>query len=387
MKTDQLTLGMIGSSSKENEKRVAIHPVHFPLIDPQSSQRVYVEKDYGARFRISDEEIESSVAGTMEREEIFAKCDIVMIFKPTSADFPFFRERQVIWGALHLVQTPAFVQEAIDKRLTCIAMESMYTWAVDNKRGVWLFHTQSELAGYCSVLHSLQLMGTKGWHDQPKRIAVISFGSTGRGAVHAFMGMDFTDITVFTQRPPLAVAGMIPTVKYDQYHRDADDPEQVVYEVEPGKRVPFGEVLAGFDIVVNCVYQDTDHPLMFIYNRDLAGFRSGSILIDVSCDREMGFQFARPTTFDEPTFEVGNGVVYYAVDHSPSYLYNTASLEHSKEAHPYVQHVLGGEPAWGDCPTVGKAIEIKEGVVVNAKILSFQNREPTYPHRRYDELR
>ena len=40
-----------------------------------------------------------------EREEIFEECDIVMIFKPTFADFPFFREAQVIWGALHLVQT------------------------------------------------------------------------------------------------------------------------------------------------------------------------------------------------------------------------------------------------------------------------------------------
>ncbi len=62
MKTGDLTLGMIGSSNKENEKRVAIHPVHFPAIDPESRRRVFVEKNYGARFRITDEEIEQSVA-------------------------------------------------------------------------------------------------------------------------------------------------------------------------------------------------------------------------------------------------------------------------------------------------------------------------------------
>ncbi len=380
MQTSDLTLGMIGSSNKENEQRVAIHPKHFPLIDVESRKRVYVEKNYGARFRITDEQIEQNVAGTMEREEIFEKCDIVMIFKPTFADFPFFREQQVIWGALHLVQTPAFVQEAIDKRLTCIAMESMYTWRSETKKDVWLFHTQSELAGYCSVLHSLQLLGIKGWHDQPRKVAIISFGSTGRGAAHAFMGMDFTDITVFTQRAPLAVAGMIPTVKYDQYHRDANDPEQVVIETESGQRVPFGEKLAEFDIIVNCVYQNTDKPLMFIYNRDLNRFQSGSLLIDVSCDHAMGFEFARPTTFDDPTFEVGRGITYYAVDHSPSYLYNTASLEHSKEAFPYVKQVLGGETAWHECLTVGKAIEIRKGLVVNPKILSYQNREQGFPH-------
>ena len=51
MNSRDLTLGMIGSSTKENEKRVAIHPVHFPLIDPETRRRVFVEKDYGARFR------------------------------------------------------------------------------------------------------------------------------------------------------------------------------------------------------------------------------------------------------------------------------------------------------------------------------------------------
>jgi alanine dehydrogenase len=37
----------------------------------------------------------------------------------------------------------------------------------------------------------------------------------------------------------------------------------------------------------------------------------------------MGFSWARPTSFDEPMFEVGDGVAYYGVDHSPSYLWNS----------------------------------------------------------------
>jgi len=308
MNTKPLILGMIGSSTKENEKRVAVHPAHFPQIDPESRQRIFVEKGYGERFRISDEEIERSVAGTLEREEIFAKCDIVMIFKPTAQDFRFFRDEQVIWGALHLVQSEAFVQEAIEKRLTGIAMESMFTRPSADEKGVWLFHTQSELAGYCSCLHALQLLGIKGWHDQPRRVAIISFGSTGRGAVHALKCSDFTDVTVFTQREPLSVKGTVPTVKYKQYHRSPDGSEQVLFETEDGRRIPFGEELAGYDIIVNCVYQDTDRPLMFIYEKDLARFGNGTLLVDVSCDTGMGFEFARPTTFDEPILEVGNGI-------------------------------------------------------------------------------
>ena len=41
--TKKMTMGMIGSSTKENERRVAIHPAHFPLIDAESRKRVYVE--------------------------------------------------------------------------------------------------------------------------------------------------------------------------------------------------------------------------------------------------------------------------------------------------------------------------------------------------------
>lgn len=380
MKTKDLTLGMIGSSNKENERRVAVHPAHFPLIDAETRQRVFVEKNYGKRFRISDEEIERNVAGMMEREEIFEKCDIVMIFKPTEKDYPFFRQDQVIWGALHLVQSESFVQEAIEKRLTCIAMESMFLWRSENEQGTWLFHTQSQLAGYCSVLHALQLLGIKGWYDQPRKAAIISFGSTGRGAVHALKSLDFTDITVFTGRPPVSVLGKEPMVKYQQYRRAAPDSAQVVFETEDGRQQPFGEKLAEYDIIVNCVLQNTDRPLMFIYNRDLDRYRSGTLMVDVSCDAGLGFEFAKPTTFDDPIFEVGNDVAYYAVDHSPSFLYNTASLEHSKEAHKYVKDVVGGRPAWTECLTVGKAIEIDEGVVVNPKILSYQKRDSAYPH-------
>src|SRR3546814_2684404 len=60
-------------------------------------------------------------------------------------------------------------------------------------------------------------------------------------------------------------------------------------------RVPVAEFLAGNDIVVNCVLQNTDMPLTFLDESDLAGFAPGSIIVDVSCDEGMGFSWARPT--------------------------------------------------------------------------------------------
>jgi alanine dehydrogenase len=77
---------------------------------------------------------------------------------------------------------------------------------------------------------------------------------------------------------------------------------------------------------------------------------------------------------------VGEGLHYYAVDHSPSFLWNSATWENSEALLQYVPIVMAGPEAWDADETIRRAIEIREGVVCNPRILSFQNREPTYPY-------
>ena len=61
----------------------------------------------------------------------------------------------------------------------------------------------------------------------------------------------------------------------------------------------------------------------------------------------MGFSWARPTSFDDPTFVVGDNVTYYAVDHSPSYLWNSATWEISEALLPHIETVLAGPDGLG----------------------------------------
>jgi hypothetical protein len=79
---------------------------------------------------------------------------------------------------------------------------------------------------------------------------------------------------------------------------------------------------------------------------------------------------------------VGDGVAYYGVDHSPTYLWNSATWGISEALIPYLRTVLGGPPAWDQDQTIRKAIEIRDGVVQNPKILSFQGRSADHPHPR-----
>jgi hypothetical protein len=42
--------------------------------------------------------------------------------------------------------------------------------------------------------------------------------------------------------------------------------------------------------------------------------------------------------------------------------------------------VLTGPQAWAANETIERAIEIRDGVIRNPRILSFQHRSPDYPH-------
>jgi alanine dehydrogenase len=277
------------------------------------------------------------------------------------------------------VQDRELTQLAIDRSLTLIAWEAMNYWTKDGAFDVHVFHKNNELAGYCSVLHALELLGRTGDYGRRLRAAVISFGATARGAVRALSALGVSDVTVLTQRSVSAVASPFASVRMQHFARDPETPSRTLALVgaEPG---PLAEVLAEYDIVVNCILQDPDEPLMFVMNEDLVHFRPGTLFIDVSCDEGMGFEWARPTSFADPIFTVGDGVHSYAVDHSPSLLWDSATWENSEALLEYVPIVMAGPTAWDGSPTISRAVEVREGRVVNPRILSFQRRASAYPH-------
>src|ERR1039458_2727808 len=205
-----------------------------------------------------------------------------------------------------------------------------------------VFHKNNELAGSCSVEHALQLMGTTGAYGRRLRAAVISFGATARGAVTALFALGVHDVTVLTHRGVSAVASPIAPARLVHYERDPEHPGRTLALTSSGSG-SVAEFLAEHDVVVNCILQDTDEPLTLVTSDKIVLFTPGSLFIDVSCDEGMGFEWARPTSFADPMFTVGNGIHYYAVDHSPSYLWNSATWEISEALIPFLGPVMSGE--------------------------------------------
>ena len=373
-----LKLGVFGTSRKENEFRLPIHPSHFERIDGSLRSSIFLERSYGGRFGASDDELETIVGGLRSREELIDDCDVILLPKPLAADLVDLREGQVLWGWPHCVQDFELTQKAIDGRLTLIAWETMNHWDSDGGFGLHVFHKNNELAGYCSVLHAMQLQGRTGTYGRSLRAAAISFGATGRGAVTAFSALGITDATILTHRDPAAVASPIHTAQIVQFGTEEGSDRLVAFV--DSEAVPIAEFLGRHDIVANCVLQDPENPYMFVTENELKLFTPGSMIVDVSCDKGMGFEWARPTSFEDPMFDVGDGVHYYAVDHSPSYLWNSSTWEISEALLPYLPSVLRGPDGWREDETIARAIEIRHGVVQNTKILSFQERSEEYPH-------
>lgn len=377
-----LRTGVVGASRKEHESRVAIHPQHLAAIPEAIRASLVFEEGYGTKFGVGDDRLKEVGVALASRAEILGSSDVVILPKPMAEDLREMKTGGILWGWPHCVQQQEITDTAIDQRLTLIAFEAMHLWGGDGDRQMHTFYKNNELAGYCGVLHALELTGRDGFYGPPRRTAVLGFGSVSRGAIYALQGRGFSDISIYTQRPPHLVRDQLFGCRNHHMRRPTEPDGPMTTVTEDGREALLADELAAADLLVNGTLQDTDHPVMFLQPGDEERLRPGSLIIDVSCDLGMGFPFARPTSFVEPTFQVGGqaGAVYYAVDHTPTYLWDSASWEISLALLPYLEAIMSGPEAWEHETTIARAIEIREGVIQNPKILSFQHRAAEYPH-------
>ena len=371
------SLGVIGSSAKENEHRLPLHPAHLPALTADLRACIRLEHGYGEAFGYSDAELSDHVAGMASRDELLADSDVVLLPKPQLEDVAAMRVGATLWGWPHCVQDPELTQVAIDRGLTLIAFEAMNHWTRDGGVGLHVFHKNNELAGYCSVIHAMQLAGITGDYGRRLSAIVIGFGATARGAVTALNAHGVHEVAVLTNRQVAAVGSPIHSVRIRQIDVESEGALSVITE---RGREPLAAYLAENDIIVNCTLQDPLDPITYLVEDDLRAFRRGSVIVDVSCDEGMGFSWARPTGFDDPTFEVGDHVLYYAVDHSPSYLWSSATWDNSAALIPFLRTVLSGSKQIEADETLRRATEIRDGHVMNPAILTFQRRGAEHPY-------
>ena len=104
--TQLLTVGVIGKSLKENEKRVAIHPEHIERIPKRLRKQITFEEGYGLRFGLDDDTLAKLTSGRVAfREEILKGFDCVIMPKPLAKDLSQVREGAIRVGVAALCTT------------------------------------------------------------------------------------------------------------------------------------------------------------------------------------------------------------------------------------------------------------------------------------------
>jgi len=375
----ELTFGVIGTSKMENEQRVPIHPNHLLRLPEQLRKRLIFEQGYGEPFDTSDAEIAAITGGIATRHELLADIGAVIMSKPMETDLHELKEGGTLWGYVHCAQQRDVTQTAIDRKLTLIAFEDMYVWGPTGNFGRHTFYKNNEMAGYCAVLHAVQLKGIDGHYGNQRKTIIFSFGAVSRGAIYALKAHGFRDITICIQRPDHEVREEVLDCHYVTMRAGGEGEPRMLVVEHDGTTRPLCNLISEADIIINGSYQDPNHPLNFVTEDEKDCLKAGSLIIDVSCDEGMGFYFAKPTTFDAPIFKVG-AVDYYAVDHTPSYLWESASRSISAALLVHLPSVLAGRQGWLANETIRQAINIDNGVIQKPDILSFQHRSSDYPH-------
>ena len=94
-----IKIGVIGTSKKQDESRVPIHPDHFNRISESLRRQLTFEQGYGAPFDITDAEIAVQTSGTtMSRDQLLAELGNVILAKPVLSDLEQLREGGILWG-------------------------------------------------------------------------------------------------------------------------------------------------------------------------------------------------------------------------------------------------------------------------------------------------
>jgi len=374
-----LKVGVIGTSRKVDERRFPIHPRHLSRIPEALRHQLIFEEGYGIPFGITDAEIAALTGGIATRHELLADIGMVIIAKPVLADLEELKEGGTLWGYVHCVQQQDITQAALDRKQTLIAFEDMFIWSPDGHIGRHTFYKNNEMAGYCGVLHSLQLKGIDGHYGNQRKTIIFGFGAVSRGAIYALKAHGFRDITICIQRPEHEVREEVLDCRYVRIRAGGEGEARMVVAEHDGTVRPLTELISEADIIVNGTFQNTENPTDFVIESESACLKPNGLIVDVSCDEGMGFFFAKPTTFKEPIFKY-KSIDYYAVDHTPSYLWESATRSISAALIVYLPTVLAGRESWYKDETIRQAINLDAGVIQKTSILSFQQREPNYPH-------
>lgn len=308
---------------KQNEYRQAL--TFRDVKTMQNKDHLYFEHGYGKSFGVTDKELLSIGVQLVDRKDVLTQ-DIICDPKAGDAEYiAQLQKGQIIFGWIHAVQNELLTETLISRQLTAIAWEDM------NEAGRHVFWRNNEIAGESAIMHAFTCYGKMPYDT---RVAILGRGNVARGATRILVGLG-AQVSVYDRRT------------------------EELLSKELGK----------FDVIVNAITWDTTRTDHIIYKKDLERMKHDAFIIDISCDEAMAIETSKPTTVDNPTYFV-DGILHYAVDHTPSLFYKTATDTISREVIKYLPFIMNSQETTDQ--VLKPAVIIEKGKIRDKKIIKQQ---------------
>ena len=319
------TMGLL-ISHKNGERRRALLPEQVKTL--AHPEQLLFEKGYGESVGHYDDEYVAAGAHVVSREDAL-KCDIITDVKLGDADYlETMEDNKLLFGWAHAVQGTKFTSSVLNHYHTVVAWEEIY------EDGRYIFYRNREVAGEAAIMHAFRYSGKMPYDC---RVAILGNGQTAKGALRILHGLG-AEVDVFGR-------------KFEKLFK------KKMYE---------------YDVLVNCVMWDTGRTDRIIYKEDLKKMKSGTLIIDVSCDPYLEIETSHPTTIDNPVYTVDN-VIHYAVDNTPAMYPITVTKVLSEGISKYVDTLIENDIA--DYPeNLKKATQIVNGHILDNRITEFRNK-------------
>ena len=301
---------------KPNEHRIGLTPTAVREYAARGHE-VLIEKGAGLGAGFADDAYEACGAKIVpDAAAVFDQAQmIVKVKEPQKTEWPRLKPDQILFTYLHLAPDPDQTKGLLESGCAAIAYETV----TDSKGGLPLLAPMSEVAGRIAVFSAaetllkhnggmgLLLCGVPG--VSPARVVVLGGGVVGMNSARMALGLN-AEVVVMERSIPRM--------------REIDESTSGRVITRYSSINAIEEEILKADVVIGAVLVPGASAPKLIKREHLSRMKPGSVLVDVAIDQGGCFETSRPTTHEDPTYEV-DGVVHYCVANMPGAAPRTSS--------------------------------------------------------------
>src|SRR6056297_1346426 len=286
--------------------------------------------------------------------EVFATADIIVKVKePQAAERKMLREGQLLFTYLHLAPDEAQTRDLLESGCTAIAYETV----TDRSGGLPLLAPMSEVAGRLAPqMGAWTLQKANGGRGVlmggvpgvgPARVVVIGGGVVGTQAARIAAGMG-AEVTVLDRS--------LPRLRY------LDDVFGGTFRTGYSSAGLLEELLPAADMVIGAVLIPGAAAPKLVRRDQFAMMKPGAALVDVAIDQGGCFETSKPTTHQDPIYDV-DGIMHYCVANMPGAVARTSTIALGNATMPFMLSLAdkGWRQACEDDPHLLNGLNVHAG--------------------------